>query len=173
MHEREDRWTPVPDWTAAAIEKADWSARAVEGLERVLVSGAIESAVREIAPGAGEAGLWQVTSGDPHVIRIARDRALVVSNRRLDVAEGWQAAGWAATMAGDAWLAIDIAGPAMADVIAEAVSADLNSGSPSASVRFAGLNGVLLVRADAERARLHVERATAPYLWRWLEMREG
>ena len=67
---------------------------------------------------------------------------------------------------------IDIDGPSMRDVLAEATSVDLDAGSPSASLLFAGVNAILYRMAE-DRARLHVEAGFGPYLWRWLEERRS
>jgi sarcosine oxidase gamma subunit len=108
---------------------------------------------------------------DPVAVRIARDRCLLVSSEPLALPFGWQD-GWAASPAGSAWLAAELAGPAMRAVLCEGTAVDLDGGSRSASLLFAGVPA-LLYRSAEDRARLHVETGFGPYLWRWLEDRRG
>lgn len=166
-----EKWTPYPDWSKAGIARDGWSARPVPMLSQVLVSGDISEARRIHAPQAAEAGLWSIATGDPYLVRLARDRVLIVSSEPLAIPLGWNG-GWAASPAGDAFFVVDIEGPSMRAVVAEATGADLDAGSPSAALLFAGVNTILYRMAE-DRARIHVEAGFAPYLWRWLEERRG
>ena len=169
LSDRSKFWTASPDWTTAAIRRDDWQARAVLGLGQVLVSGRIADAVEALAPGAPEVGLWGVAENNPHVVRIARDRALIVSSGELAVEPGWRD-GWAATPADDVYAALEIDGAGVSDVVREATAADLDAGSLSAAIMFAGIP-CLLYRTGRTTARLHVERPLATYVWHWLEGR--
>ena len=108
---------------------------------------------------------------NPCVVRIARDRALIVSAGQLAVEPGWRSDGWAATPADDVYAVLEIEGAGLPALVSEATSADLDAGSPSASVMFAGIP-CLLYRTGQTTARLHVERPLATYVWHWLERRE-
>lgn len=168
------KWTAFPDWETALLSREDWQARVVTGLSQVLVSGLLEEAWKSLPGGSAEVGLWQVApTNETYRVRMARDRALLVSPQPIDFEPGWHAQGWAATQAHDARLVIDIQGTAVEDIVMEATSVNLREGSPSAAVRFAGLNGVLLYRSAPDCARLHVEASYGPYIWRWLETRKG
>jgi hypothetical protein len=170
LSDRSKFWTASPDWTTAAIRRDDWQARAVLGLGQVLVSGRIAGAVEALAPGAPEAGLWGVVEKSPHVVRIARDRALIVSAREFAVEPGWRD-GWAATPADDVYAVLEIDGAGLPALVSEATAADLDTGSPSAAIMFAGIP-CLLYRTGPQTAWLHVERPLATYVWHWLEGRE-
>jgi hypothetical protein len=164
-------WEPVPDFGTAVLRRDGLAARAVSGLGQVLVSGDLRAAAA-LAPEAPIVGLWDIAETPTFFLRMARDRALLVSPQPLAVRPGWRAEGFAASPADDAFTVLEIAGDDLASVVAEATGADLSVGSPSAAIRFCGVDA-LLCRSGPDTARLHVERAFAPYVWRWLETREG
>jgi sarcosine oxidase gamma subunit len=162
------KWTPAPDWTVVKIVLADWSAKPVLGLSIVLVAGNIAAAISTLAPHLSEVGLWQVASASDHVIRIARDKALIVTSAPILVETGWNAAGFSVTDASSAYGVIEIAGLALPAIIAEATAADIDAGSRSASLLFAGIAG-LVMRTAPDTARVTIEIGHMTYLWRWLE----
>jgi hypothetical protein len=172
LSDRSKFWTASPDWTVAEIRRDDWRARAVLGLGQILVSGRTAGAIDALAPGAPETGLWGLVEANPYVVRIARDRAVIVSAEPLAVEPGWHADGWAATPADDVYAVLEIDGPGLSALVSEATAADLDAGSPSAAIMFAGI-ACLLYRIGPTTARLHVERPLATYVWHWLESREG
>lgn len=165
----EDRgrfWTPAPDWPAAALAGDGWRARRLAGLCQTLVSGDLAAARAVLAPDAAEAGLWDIAGAGAVVARLARDRALVVSPSPVGIAPGWHG-GFAASPCDDAYAVIELSGPGIEAVIAEATAADLRAGSRSASILFAGVAGVLY-RSGPQTARLHAESPLAAYIWTWL-----
>lgn len=164
------KWSPAPRWESAAIMREGWSARVVRGLGQALVSGDLTKAREALAPGAGQVGLWGEAEALPVQVRIARDRALMVTESPLGVESGWRD-GFAVSAADDLWLVIELEGAGLRDLLREGTAADLDGGSASASLLFAGVP-VLLYRL-AGKARLHVEAPLGAYLWRWLEMRAG
>lgn len=169
MHDRAKFWTPVPEWESARIERDGFSARRVGGLGQTLLSGDLDAAITALAPGAKEVGLWGLADANACAVRIARDRALLVTPAPLDVSPGWRG-GWVATPCDDAYTVLEVAGDALLEVIAEGTSADLQAGSRSAAVLFAGVT-VFLWRTAPATVRLHVDSPLAAYLWTWLEMR--
>ncbi len=164
------KWTPWPEWREARLERNGWTAYAISGLGQTLVSGRLAAARTELASGATEVGLWQLAEGGELMVRIARDRALIVTEGSPGVLPGWRAEGYAASPADDAWVVLEISGSGLRELVAEAVTADLDAGSRSAAIPFAGAT-CLLYRTRNDRARLHVETGLAPYVWRWLETR--
>jgi len=165
------KWTPVPDWRIAQIERPDWSARPVPGLSLAFVGGRIDLAIAALAPDAEDLGLWQIAEAEAQAIRIGRDKALIVTRRALAIQPGWNPEGWSATPAESAFGVIDIAGSALGDIVSEATAADIDTGSRSAAVLFAG-TPCLLTRIAHDTARVIVEAGYTPYLWRWLETRQ-
>lgn len=168
MRDRGLFWSAAPS-RAAAIARSDVSARFVSGLGQTLVSGDIDGAIAALACGAPCVGLWELVEDERFAVRMARDRALIVSASPLDATVGWRD-GFAATPCDDGFAVIEIAGEGVRDIVAEATAADLDSGSLSAAILFAGV-GALLYRTGPDTARIHVEAPLAAYLWRWLEER--
>ena len=164
------KWTPVPDWSVAAIVRRGWSAKPVIGLSITLVTGNIAAARSLLAPCMAQVGLWQVASASDHVIRIARDKALFVATTQIPFETGWNPAGFSVTDASGAYGVIEIVGTELRDIVAEASAADIDAGSRSASILFAGIPG-LVVRTAPEVGRVFLEAGFMAYLWRWLETR--
>lgn len=163
------KWTPVPAWADARLAREGWTARSVAGLFLVLVSGDLAALAKRLP--MPEAGLWAVEPAATLGLRIARDRALLVSAAPLPLAPGWHAGeSLAVSEASDAFAVFELAGPVMAAVAHEAVSADLDAGSPSAATLFAGVPA-FLHRIAPDAARLVVECPMGAYVWRWLETR--
>jgi hypothetical protein len=163
------KWTPIPDWSEARLARPDWRASFVFGLHQTLISGDVKAAFTQLDPHAASVGLWEIARA-PAAIRIGRDRALWVASQPFPIKWGWREEGWAATDASDAYSVLSLAGPALRELVAEATSAELDGGSPSAAIQFAGVPA-LLYRTAEDDARLHIEAAFAPYVWRWLETR--
>lgn len=163
-------WTQPPDWRGDEIRREGWMARRISRLGQVLVSGNLAAAKAALARGAPEVGLWGVADDASYVVRIARDRALIVSVLPLPFEPGWRADGWAATPADDLYAVLQIDGADLERLVAEGTSADLSAGSPSASVNFAGMPA-LLYRITPRTAHLHVDASLAAYLWTWLQTR--
>lgn len=162
------KWTPTPDWREAALVHEGWSARPVAGLHLLVVSG--DLAALESRLPLPEAGLWTIEPARALRLRTARDRALLVAESPLPLAPGWHCEGFAVSDASDAFAVFDLTGGAVAGLVREAVSADVEAGSPSAATLFAGVPA-FLHRTDAETARLYVENPLGAYAWRWLETR--
>ncbi len=168
MHDRGNFWRPAPAVTDQ-IRRPGLEARFVTGLGQTLVTGNLDAASATLASDAPEIGLWGLASEGKYSVRIARDRALLVSPTPLAVAAGWRN-GYVATPCADAYAILDLSGEELPQVIAEATSVDLDAGSRSAAILFAGVT-VFLYRASHSTARLHVESPLAAYLWTWLTER--
>lgn len=169
MDDRGQFWNPQPDWGTARIERDGYSVRGIPGLGQTLVSGNLDAALADLMPGAPEIGLWSVVEAESFAVRIGRDRALLVSPAPLDIAPGWRN-GYVATPCDDACAILEVSGTALREIVAEGTSVDIEAGSRSAAVLFAGVT-VFLYRTGPETARLHVEAPLAAYLWAWLEGR--
>ena len=153
------KWTPAPDWTTVKIVRADWSAKSVLGLSMALVAGniAVLAIFGIYAPTWPRIGAWQVSvNASDHVIRIARDKALIVTSSPLPFETGWNAAGFSVTDASGAYGVIEIAGPALAEIIAEASAVDIDARTRSAALLFAGI-ACLAARTAPDVARVYME----------------
>lgn len=167
MRDRGLFWRPVPDWSTAETRGDRWSARRIHGLGQTMVSGDVEAALDELAHGAAEVGLWGLTDTDRVLVRIGSDKALLVTPSSLEIGPTLRE-GFVATVADDGWAVFELVGEGIAGLVAQATAADIEAGSRSAALPFAGVPA-LLYRTAPEIARLHVEASLATTLWTWLE----
>jgi sarcosine oxidase gamma subunit len=163
---RETDWTPARRAEGARVARPGFSARARTGLGQTLISGDLDAALAALAPGAPFVGLHGLAPDGPHALRIAPDKALLVTPGPLGAAEGWRE-GWSASPVDDGWVALDVKGPDAPLVLMQATAADLTAGSPSAALLFAGRR-CLLARIEAG-FRLHLERPWLEALLTWLD----
>ena len=163
---REMNWPPARRAQGTLILRPRLQARALSGRGSTMVSGDVEAAVTAIAPGAPILGLYALAPEGAHALRVARDRALLVTPAPLGAADGWRE-GWCVTSVDDGWAAVDVDGPDAPLALAQGTSADLTGRSSSAAVLFAGLR-CLLVRTDAG-FRLHVEAPWLEALLTWMD----
>ena len=163
------KWTPLPDWNTARLTRPDWRVHVVDGLFQTLLTGYLAAAFASQHPQPASVGFWGIAPTRA-AIRVGRDRALLVSPQKFAPGFGWRDDGWAASDASDAYSVLSLIGPALRTLVAEATSADIDGASRSAAIQFAGAPA-LLYRVAEDEARLHVETALAPYVWRWLETR--
>ena len=164
------KWSPAPDWRTARLVRGDWQAAAVTGLWLTRLSGDLDAVFAKLDRQPASVGLWEIADPDYAAIRIGRDRAVLVSTAPVALALGWHPEGFAVSDASDSYIVMGFSGEGVRALIAEATSADFETGSPSASILFAAVPA-LLYRTGESEARLHVEASLAPFLWRWLETR--
>jgi hypothetical protein len=148
------------------IDRQRLTARRLSGLGQTLISGDLDAAIADLAPGAPMLGLYALAPEGAHGLRIGRTSALLVTPAPLAVFDGWRD-GWCATSVDDAWAAVEISGEDASQALMQATSADLASGSPSAAVIYFGLRG-LLVRTPSG-FRVHVESPWLETLLTWLD----
>ena len=163
---RETNWAPARGAEGALVWRSGFTARPRTGIGQTLISGNLEEALAALAPGAPMVSLCGRAPDEPHALRIARDRALLVTPAPLGAADGWRN-GWCATAVDEGWVAVEIEGEGAPLVMMQGTAADLAAGSPSAGVLFAGLR-CLIVRTGAG-FRLHVERPWLEALLTWLD----
>ncbi len=126
----------------------------------VLVSGNLDAARKAISPDAPVVGLIGQTDDAPHIIQIARDRALFIAPVKK-VKPGWNAKGFAVSEASNLYTSLDITGLGARMVLAQGTGVDLDTPSRSAAVMFGG-HIALLVRYR-EGYRLLVETFWVTY----------
>jgi hypothetical protein len=148
------------------IDRQRLTARRLSGLGQTLISGDLDAAIADLAPGAPMLGLYALAPEGAHGLRIGRTSALLVTPAPLAVFDGWRD-GWCATSVDDAWAAVEISGEDASQALMQATLADLASGSPSAAVIYFGLRG-LLVRTPSG-FRVHVESPWLETLLTWLD----
>jgi hypothetical protein len=163
---REMEWPPARGGAELLIDRQRLTVRCLIGLGQTLISGDLDAALADLAPGAPMLGLYALAPKDAHALRIGRQNALLVTPAPLSVVEDWRA-GWCATSVDDGWAAVEISGADAAQALMQATSADLASGSPSAAVLVFGLRG-LLARTSSG-FRVHVETPWLETLLTWLD----
>jgi sarcosine oxidase gamma subunit len=169
MRDLAKKWSPVPDWQSAVIERPRLKIRTLTGFSQALVSGNL-AAWRE-ASGLSDppAGALSVVTGTRYAACIARDRILAVSETPFDIASGWHESGFALSAINAGLHMLEIEGPELADLWAQATTLDPHGVTSSASVLFAGAHVLCYRHGHGERLRIHIDRGLAPYLWTWLE----
>jgi hypothetical protein len=163
---REMEWPPARGDAGLLIDRQRLTARRLGGLGQTLISGNLDAAIAEIAPGAPMLGLFGFAPRSAHALRIGRARALLITPAPVAFGDGWRD-GWCATSVDDGWAAVEISGTDAAQALMQATSANLASGSPSAAVLVFGLRGLLARTASG--FRVHVESPWLEPLLAWLD----
>ena len=163
---RETNWAPARGTDGTLVARPGFAARARTGIGHTLVSGDLDAAIAALAPGAPLLGLFAPAPDGPHALRIARDRALLVTPAPIGAEGGWRD-GWCATTVDDGWVAVEVEGAGAPLVVMQGTAADPAAGSPSAAVMFLGFRCLLTRRESG--FRLHVERPWLEALLTWLD----
>jgi hypothetical protein len=150
---RETRWPAARGRTGILIDRPRLQARALDGLGQTLISGDLDAALGALAPGAPPLGLCALAPQGAHALRIGRASALLVTPRAIAAADGWRD-GWCATSVDDGWAAVEVSGADAPQALAQATSADLGAGSPSAALPAACRGAVAGDASDLARGRL-------------------
>lgn len=162
----ETDWAPARPFDGTLVARPGFSVRALTGIGQTLVSGDCDAAVTALAPGAPMIGLYQLAPPGAHALRIARDRALIVTPAPLAVDDGFRD-NFCVTRLDDGFAALAVEGAGAPLALMQGCAEDLSAHSPSAAVLFAGFR-VLLARGDAG-FRLHVERSWLEALLTWFD----
>lgn len=162
MAELGECWQPLPDWSVAPAAYG-LDIRPVDGVFQTLVSGNLEewSAKTGIAYGVAR------PLGRDYAVRVARDRILVITRQPLPSRPGWSTDGHATTDVSGGYLLLEIWGARLPELLSRATTLPKLDASPSAAIRFAGLDVVAYLVAQ-DTMRLHVDRSHSGYLWSWL-----
>jgi sarcosine oxidase, subunit gamma len=163
---REMEWPPARGGAELLIDQQRLTARRLGGLGQTMISGNLDAALAEIAPGAPTLGLYALAPESAHALRIGRASALLVTPTPISVAEGWRE-GWCATSVDEGWAAVEVSGEDASKAVMQATSADLASGSPSAAVLVFGLRGLLAKTPSG--FRVHVQSPWLETLLAWLD----
>lgn len=155
-------WPPQPDWCdAPPIWGLEF--RPVADVFQTLVSGNLRAwSARSIDLDAVPA------SGRDYAVRVARDRILAVTAQPMASRPGWDAAGYATTDVSGGCLLLEISGARLPELLSRATTVPRLDASPSAAIRFAGLDAVAYLMVNGAM-RLHVDRSLSAHLWTWLQ----
>src|SRR4029077_15752688 len=119
---REMEWPPARGDAGLLIDRQRLTARRLGGLGQTLISGNLDAAIAEIAPGAPMLGLFGLAPESAHALRIGRASALLVTPPPLAVADGWRE-GWCATSVDEGWAAVEVSGEDASKAVMQATSA--------------------------------------------------
>lgn len=159
-------WTDRPLDPGASIDAAGARITRMQTGAQYLISGDLDAAVDALAPGAARLGFAQVADTDDIAIRIARDRALLVTATPVARNGGWQAEGFALSPAGGLYAALALQGEGAEGLVAQMLSAPTPHGSPSAMVHVLGLRVLVTGRTDG--LTLWVERGHLAFVTEFL-----
>jgi hypothetical protein len=165
-----ERWPVAPGWSSATLESGGVTVKSITGLHQMLVSGNLDAwnvAAGLIGPGVGALAL---AKGNAWQVRVARDRLLAVSDKPFSIEPGWHDQGFAVTPMDAALHVFEVEGKGLDGIVARATALDPAGRSPSAAMRFAGVDAIVYRRGVARRMRVHVDRGLAAYLWEWFGM---
>lgn len=155
-----DLWTTPTPLPGRTIEGEGLLITCLPPTGATLISGDLDAAIAALAPGAPLLGLLAPRPVAPFALRIARDRALLITPDVLDVAPGWRER-YALSPADDLYLCLAIEGARSAQLLSACLSA--SGGSPSAAVPFGGHACLVLARETG--ADVWVPRPEAAALW--------
>jgi hypothetical protein len=171
MLDRGRFWTPAPAEGLAQFAPRGVEVKVVGGLSQALLSGPQSFGVGRLAGIAAPVGYSSLAFGPRYAVAIARDRALIVSEGAIALADGWDAeSATAVSRIDDAFVVLDLEGPGLADLLSKATTLDFADASPSAALAFAGLPCLAYRYARADVLRLHVERPLACALAEWMRL---
>ena len=162
------KWQPEPDWAEARLTGPNLQVRALGRVAQRLVSGDVEGflARHDLGRDIGALGL---ALGDRYAVRVARDRLLTVGLSADELPDGWHDEGCAVSTVGAALHVFEASGAGVRDLLARAVTVDLDHPGPCAAMPFGGVMAVVYRHGDAGTLRIHVDRGLASYLWEWFE----
>lgn len=165
------QWSPAQKLDGELIAREGIAIRSVAGVEQWLVSGDLGAAGQLFGVDPEGVGAWGIASGARYSVRLARDRMLIVDaggSAAGDVpADGWHAGGVLVSQVSAGFHVFEARGRGIADLVKRGTPLDLRTGSPSASVLFAGVAAVLYRQEVSDVLRLHVDRGLASYLADW------
>ncbi len=169
MEERD--WTDRPlAWDAVIATPTCRVTRQQSGYQS-LVSGDLAAGLTVLAPGAAMIGFAETPAGADYAIRIARDRALLVTQSPPAREAGWQAEGVALSPAGECYACLALSGTGAMALLAQGLTSAPPTGSPSAALRFAGLT--VLVTGAPHGCLLWVDPASLSYVTGFLSRLTG
>jgi hypothetical protein len=171
MLDRGRFWTQAPAEGQAQFAARGVDVKVVAGLSQALLSGSRRFGAGRLVGIAAPVGYSALASGPSYAVAIARDRSLVVSERAIALADGWDAeSATAVTRMDDAFLVFDLEGPGLTDLLSKATTLDFADASPSAALAFAGLPCLAYRYVRPQVLRLHVERPLACALGEWMQL---
>lgn len=171
MRLEEREWKGLPPAQGDRLELEGATARLLPPKGALLVSGSLKPAINRFARGSRTIGVFGEEKDGSLAIRIARDRALLITPQPLEVQAGWNRAGYMVTPADDLFIAVSLTGEKADALMSLLVALPLTATSPSASLMLAGLPA-LVTRIEGGYC-IRVERSHVTALWQHLSALAG
>ncbi|MBV6638713.1 MAG: hypothetical protein KI788_22730 [Mameliella sp.] len=153
-------WTTASPTPGSILQGQSMSVTCLPSTGAALISGNLDAAIAALAPGAALLGLLDARPHTPFALRIARDRALLITAEPLDLVPGWHD-GFAVSPADDLYLVLAITGEGARGLQDACLSAP--AGSPSAATPFGG--HACLVLDNGQGPDVWVPAPEAAALW--------
>ena len=163
MLDRGDFWSPAAD-ALAGIDTPRLRVRLLPALAQLMISGDLGKALAQQGL-SGTIGLMEEAQGEVYMVRLARNRALLVGQAASAEASGY-ADGLASTPMTGALAVLELSGPNSFEAVQRASAIDFRKASPCAALNFAGVTSILYRKGDV--LRLHLDRGLVPYMMDWL-----
>ena len=160
----EFQWTDRPLAPGGRIEAPGVTVSALPPAGAALVSGDLDAALATLAPEAEVLGFGAIIGVEPALVRVARDRALLVTEEPLGAVSGWHGT-FALTPSDDAYAALAITGAGAERLMRAGAAIDTLASSPSAACLFAGMECLVLRQQDGWRVMCPRPMATAVATW--------
>ena len=132
-----------------------------------LVSGNIDAFRNMMKYEPSSIGLCERVDAEPYLVRIGRDQALWVTPQPMRAEPGWNDGGFAISPNDDAWVRVSISGEGAEEIVRQAVSSEISTSSPSASVFFAEQKCCLIMYQGDYL--VFVPSPLQTYVWSWLQ----
>ena len=166
MRDFAQKWNAIPDWNAPLVQQEHLSVVRVQAPSLTVVSGDCLRGLEMAGLDRPPIGWGTEISDKPAILRLARDRVLIVSDTPPGLEPGWTD-GFAVTCADDQYGLFELSGGWVPRLFAMGTALDYRGSSPSCSFLFAGIAAIgYQMRPDS--IGLLVESPLAPYLIDWI-----
>lgn len=166
----ERHWTNPSPEPGQVAEYPGLSVTCIAPGGALMISGDLDAALSALVEGPPVLGCGAPAPEGTHAIRIARDRALLVTDAPLDVAPGWHGS-YAISLADDLYTLISLEGPRVEEIAAACTATPLDGSSPSATTLFGGLGAH--VTRGGNRLMIRVQSPDGAALWSLLARLAG
>lgn len=164
MLDRGEFWSPASDGFAG-INTPNLKVQLLPAIAQLMISGDLDKALAN--HGLRQTlGLMEEAQGEIFMLRLARNRALLVG-KSLSSQEAAFKDGVARTPMTGALAVLELSGPKAFEAVQRASAIDFRKPSPCAALNFAGVTSILYRRGDV--LRLHLDRGLVPYMMDWLK----
>lgn len=168
MRDFAEKWNPVPAWSGKLIQSAELHLERISGRALTLVSGNISSLLQHKAVDGSPIGWGEECVGGNGILRLARDRVLIVCEKDPELLPGWHKEGYAVSRVDDQYALFKLEGPMVRNVFAMGTSLNFHGVSDSCALLFAGIHAIVF-KGASDSIWLMVENPHATFLVDWIK----